>query len=98
MKPATLELGGSDAFIVREDVEDMSSVVKGAIKGRIKACGQACNNSKRFIIHSSVYDQFKVELIQELEKGQKIGDPLDKETTLGPLSNAKQVEILKQQV
>ena len=69
MKPATLELGGSDAFIVREDVEDMSSVVKGAIKGRIKACGQACNNSKRFIIHSSVYDQFKVELIQELEKG-----------------------------
>lgn len=56
MIPACLELGGSDAFIVREDVSDMDKVVNAAIKGRMRACGQACNNSKRFIIHSSLYD------------------------------------------
>jgi acyl-CoA reductase-like NAD-dependent aldehyde dehydrogenase len=39
MIPACLELGGSDAFIVREDVSDMDKVVEGAIKGRMRACG-----------------------------------------------------------
>ncbi len=98
MKPAAFELGGSDAFIVREDIEDMSSVVKNAIKGRMKANAQSCNNSKRFIIHESLYDKFKEELILQLQRDEVIGDPLEENTTLGPLSSSKQRQILMKQI
>jgi len=67
----------------------MSSVVKNAIKGRMKANAQSCNNSKRFIIHESLYDKFKDELILQLQRDEVIGDPLEENTTLGPLSSSK---------
>jgi succinate-semialdehyde dehydrogenase / glutarate-semialdehyde dehydrogenase len=57
MKKGSFELGGSDPFILLEDA-DLDFSADKAVAGRMKGNGQSCNNSKRFIIHESVYDQF----------------------------------------
>lgn len=57
MKKGAFELGGSDPFIVLENT-DLDFAAEKAVAGRLKASGQSCNNSKRFIIHESIYDQF----------------------------------------
>ena len=62
MKKTAFELGGSDPFIVLQDA-DIDLAVTKAIQGRMKTSGQACNNSKRFIIHESIYEEFKQRLV-----------------------------------
>lgn len=88
LKVGAFELGGSDPFIVLDDA-DLNLSVEKAIQGRLKACGQSCNNSKRFIINDSLYDRFKEGLLKELKTGQKVGDPMNKSTTIGPLSQSQ---------
>jgi len=93
LKKGAFELGGADPFIVLPDA-DMDLAVEKAIRGRLRNTGQSCNNSKRFILHEQIYDEFKERLIMKL-KEQVIGDPLDEKTTIGPLSSKKAVETLK---
>ena len=57
MKRGAFELGGSDPFIVFEDA-DLDLATTKAIAGRLHTNGQACNNSKRFIVKDAVYDDF----------------------------------------
>lgn len=85
MKRGAFELGGSDPFIVMHDA-DLDLATSKAIVGRLHTNGQACNNSKRFIIHSKVYDEFVELLLKKLHAHVKIGDPLDPTVTIGPLS------------
>jgi len=85
MKRAAFELGGSDPFIVLEDA-DLELASSKAIVGRLHTNGQACNNSKRFLIHAKVYDEFVSKLLSKLHQYVKIGDPMDAATTIGPLS------------
>jgi succinate-semialdehyde dehydrogenase / glutarate-semialdehyde dehydrogenase len=86
MKKGSFELGGSDPFIVLEDV-NIDYAAEKAIAGRMKTNGQACNNAKRFIIQESIYDKFVQKLILKLNDYIKMGDPLDENTTVGPLAN-----------
>jgi succinate-semialdehyde dehydrogenase / glutarate-semialdehyde dehydrogenase len=81
IKQVVLELGGSDPFIVLEDV-DIEFCARGAVTGRMVAAGQSCIASKRFIVVESVAEAFAArfaELMSEL----KMGDPLDDETQVG---------------
>ena len=94
MKRGAFELGGSDPFLVFNDA-DLDLATTKAIAGRMHTNGQACNNSKRFLIQDKVYDQFKELLVEKLKKNIKIGDPMDKDITVGPLSMQVQVENLK---
>jgi succinate-semialdehyde dehydrogenase/glutarate-semialdehyde dehydrogenase len=94
MKKAVFELGGSDAFIVFDDAE-LDLAVQKAIAARLHTSGQACNNAKRFIIHEAVYQQFIDKLKLGLDKYIKIGDPLDMNTTIGPLVSQKAKESLQ---
>jgi succinate-semialdehyde dehydrogenase/glutarate-semialdehyde dehydrogenase len=55
MKRSAFELGGSDPFIVFDDA-DLDLATTKAIVGRLHTNGQACNNSKRFLIQDTVYD------------------------------------------
>lgn len=57
--------------------------------------GQGCIAAKRFIVNERVYDQFKEGLIEKIKTEVRIGDPMDPETTLGPLAFAKQKETLQ---
>ncbi len=83
LKKSTMELGGSDPFIVLDDA-DLDSAVKWAVVGRMQNTGQACVAAKRFILQEGIADIFLARFKSELEK-MKPGDPMDPETTLGPL-------------
>ncbi len=85
LKKSTLELGGSDAFIVLEDA-DLDNAVKHAVSGRMGNSGQACTASKRFIVVEALADRF-LERFQTAMQGFEPGDPLNRKTTLAPLSS-----------
>ena len=67
LKKTTMELGGSDAFIVLDDA-DMDLAVKLAVIGRIQNSGQVCDGSKRFILVDSIADTFVERFQAELAK------------------------------
>jgi succinate-semialdehyde dehydrogenase/glutarate-semialdehyde dehydrogenase len=95
LKKTTLELGGTDVFVVLDDA-DLKQAIKIGAEARLQNAGQVCTAAKRFIIHADVYDEFLAGLSQEFAKRQ-IGDPLDPETTLAPLSSKRaQVKLQKQ--
>ena len=96
IKKCTLELGGSDPFIVTDDV-DVTATAKLAVAGRLKNSGQVCISAKRILVHENVYDQFKQELLTEIQT-YKVGDPLDESTKVGPLARKDLLEGLKSQV
>ncbi len=85
MKKSTMELGGSDAFIVLEDA-DFEKTLKWAMWAKMNNTGQCCIAAKRFIIVDSVFNRF-LEHFQLAMKALKPGDPMDSTTTLGPLSS-----------
>jgi succinate-semialdehyde dehydrogenase/glutarate-semialdehyde dehydrogenase len=91
-----MELGGSDAFIVLEDA-DLDKAVKGAVSGRMGNSGQACTASKRIIVVEALADRF-LEKFQAAMANFAPGDPLDKQTTLAPLSSAEALDNLLGQV
>jgi len=84
LKPSSMELGGSDAFIVLEDA-DLEHAVKWAVWGRMYNTGQTCCAAKRFIVVEELADRF-LERFAAALGALKAGDPLDEKTTLGPLS------------
>lgn len=96
LKRSVLELGGNDAFIVLDDA-DMESTVKLAVKGRTVNAGQSCVASKRFIVVESVAKEFMVAFRQQMA-ALKLGDPMDENTTLAPLSTEDAAVKLLEQV
>lgn len=85
LKPSSMELGGSDAFIVLEDA-DLDLTVPWAVWGRMYNTGQTCCAAKRFIVVESVADKF-LEKFKASLSALEAGDPMDEQTTLGPLSS-----------
>ena len=96
LKKSTLELGGSDAFIVLEDA-DMALALKHAVAGRMGNSGQACTASKRFIVVEAVADAF-LDKFQSALSAFAPGDPMDRATTLAPLSSCAALDTLVDQV
>jgi len=96
LKKVVLELGGSDPFIVLDDV-NLDATIAAAASGRMSNAGQACTAAKRFIVVDSVYDRFVEGFAAQLQT-YAVGDPLDSTTNLGPLSSLSAVEELIGQV
>ena len=96
LKKSTMELGGSDAFIVLEDA-DLDKTVKWAVWGKMNNTGQCCVAAKRFIVVEELADRF-LEKFKTALAALKPGDPMDKATTLGPLSTEKALINLVDQV
>jgi len=95
LKVSSMELGGSDAFIVLEDA-DLDHTIPWAVWGRMYNTGQTCCAAKRFIVVDAVADKFLARFQAALE-ALEAGDPMDEKTTLGPLSSeAALVQLLKQ--
>ena len=96
MKKSTMELGGSDAFIVLEDA-DLDKTMKWAVWSKMSNMGQSCVAAKRFIVVEDLADRF-LEKFQAALAAFEPGDPMDKATTLGPLSTEAALETLLGQV
>jgi succinate-semialdehyde dehydrogenase/glutarate-semialdehyde dehydrogenase len=95
LKKSTMELGGSDAFIVLEDA-DLDKTVTWAVWAKMNNTGQCCVAAKRFIVVEELADCF-LDKFQTALAALKPGDPMEKATTLGPLSTeAALVQLLKQ--
>lgn len=96
LKKSTLELGGSDAFVVLEDA-DLDKAVETAAFGRLWNAGQVCVSPKRIIVMASVADKF-IEKAKAIYDKVVVGDPLDPKTQLAPLSSEKAVQDVIKQV
>ena len=95
LKVSSMELGGSDAFIVLEDA-DLEKTIPWAVWGRMYNAGQTCCAAKRFIVVEEIADKFLEKFKTALE-ALKPGDPMDEKTTHGPLSTESAlVQLLKQ--
>ena len=95
LKVSSMELGGSDAFIVLDDA-DLDHTIPWAVWGRMYNAGQTCCASKRFIVVEEIADKF-LERFKTALQALKPGDPMDEKTTHGPLSTESAlVDLLKQ--
>lgn len=88
IKPVTLELGGKSANIVFGDA-DLDNAVKGVVSGIFAATGQTCVAGSRALIQRSVYDEFVARFI-DFARTARMGDPLDPDTQVGPITTQPQ--------
>lgn len=86
----SLELGGKSPNIVFPDA-NLDNVVTGVVAGVFAAAGQMCTSGSRLFVHSSIRDVV-VERVIARAKAIHIGDPMQADTELGPLVNARQLE------
>jgi succinate-semialdehyde dehydrogenase/glutarate-semialdehyde dehydrogenase len=96
LKQSSMELGGSDAFIVLEDA-DLDRAIPWAVWGRMYNAGQTCCAAKRFIVVDSIADEFLERFTTALSALQ-VGDPMHETTTHGPLSSESALQRLLDQV
>jgi len=96
IKKVVLELGGSDPYIVL-GTANVDEAVKNCAFARMQNNGQSCIASKRFIVDEKVFDRFHEGMKQQFSN-VKIGDPLDRNTFLGPLSSSEQKQTVTKQV
>ncbi|MCJ8333331.1 MAG: aldehyde dehydrogenase family protein [Epibacterium sp.] len=90
------ELGGKDPGYVMEDA-DLDAAVDTLVDGAMFNAGQCCCGIERIYVHESLYDAF-VEKAVALVKGYKLGNPMDPETTLGPMANARFAAEVRAQI
>lgn len=95
MTPA-LELGGKDGAYVHSDA-NLDYAVESIVDGCMFNSGQSCCGIERAYIHADLYDQF-IEKSKALISNYKMGDPSEKETTIGPLATAKAASYMQEQI
>lgn len=88
LKHVSLEMGGKNAIVVLDDA-DLEAAVDGVLWGGFSTAGQRCTASSRVVIDRRIADAV-VDAVTERIHGLRIGDPLDPDTQIGPLINAKQ--------
>ena len=91
-----LELGGKDPGYVRADA-DLDAAVAGLIDGAMFNSGQCCCGIERIYVHESLFNGF-VEKAKALVEGYRLGNPLDPETTIGPMANIRFAEEVRRQI
>ena len=96
LKPAVLELGGSDPYVILADA-DLPAAVKACATSRLINSGQSCIAAKRFVAVDQIHDRFET-LFAEALGAAVMGDPLDEGTTLGPLARRDIRDNLHRQV
>ena len=92
MKHVTMELGGKSPMIVFDDA-DVENAVSGAILGNFYSSGQVCSNGTRVFVQKGIKEAFLKRLAERLD-GAVIGDPLDPDTSFGPMVSEGQLNIV----
>ena len=96
IKRTVLELGGSDPFIVMPSA-DLEKALSGAVTSRTLNNGQSCVNAKRIIVHEDIAEAFEKRYVEAMS-ALKVGDPMDKNTNMGPLATPQILEEVDGQV
>ncbi|TCO70356.1 aldehyde dehydrogenase family protein [Rhodovulum euryhalinum] len=90
-----LELGGKDPGYVMEDA-DLDAAADGLMDGAMFNSGQCCCGIERIYVHASVYEPF-VEKCVEIVSKARLGNPLDPETTMGPMAQVRFADLVRAQ-
>lgn len=85
----SMELGGNAPFVIFDDA-DLDQAVKGALAAKFRNIGQACTAANRFIVHSSVADEF-ARRVTAAVNDFVIGRGTESGVTIGPLVDDKAV-------
>src|SRR5881296_1030699 len=96
LKKTVLELGGSDPFLVMEDA-DVDVAANIAADARLVNSGQSCIAAKRFIVVETVAEKFVSKFVDQL-RSRRMGDPLARETQVGPQARVDLRDDLHRQV
>ncbi|CAJ0841258.1 800_t:CDS:10, partial [Entrophospora sp. SA101] len=91
-----LELGGKDPAYVLPDC-DLDYTVEQLVDGSFFNSGQCCCAIERIYVHEQIYDSF-LEKFVALTKQYKLGNPLETDTTLGPMVRAKAADFVRDQI
>jgi len=92
MKHVTMELGGKSPLVIFDDA-DLENAVSGAILANFYSSGQVCSNGTRVFVQKGIKDAFLARLTERLGDAV-IGDPMDPDTSFGPMVSARQMEIV----
>jgi len=96
LKKTVLELGGSDPFIVLEDA-DLEAAARTGVRARFQNTGQSCIAAKRFIVVEAVSREFQERFLAGTA-ALKVGDPMERDTRIGPLARRDLMDDLDRQV
>jgi len=91
-----LELGGKDPAYVRSDV-DLAHAIENVVDGAYFNSGQCCCGIERVYVHADIYDKF-VDGFVSLTKQYTLGDPLDQNTTLGPMAQSRLAKTVRDHI
>ncbi|MBX5184942.1 aldehyde dehydrogenase family protein [Rhizobium sp. NZLR5] len=91
-----LELGGKDPGYVMDDA-DLEAAVDTLMDGATYNSGQCCCGIERIYVHESLYDAF-VEKSVAWVSNYKLGNPLDPDTSLGPMAHKRFAKVVREQI
>lgn len=90
-----LELGGKDPAYVRADA-DVRYAAENLVDGAFFNSGQSCCGIERIYVHADVHDEF-IGIVRETVLAYKVGNPTDKEVTMGPLVRGNAADFVRKQ-
>jgi gamma-glutamyl-gamma-aminobutyraldehyde dehydrogenase len=95
LKHVGLECGGKSPQIFLADLPDMEAAIESAYGGIYDNQGEVCNAGSRLLVERAIYDEFLERFEAESRGAYVPGDPLDPETSMGPLvTKADQERVL----
>jgi acyl-CoA reductase-like NAD-dependent aldehyde dehydrogenase len=83
-KKVVLELGGNAGLIIDRNVQDWDWLIARSVMGAFYQCGQVCISVQRIFVHHEVMGEFRARFRKATE-ALRAGNPLDEQTTLGPM-------------
>ncbi|ANO50165.1 aldehyde dehydrogenase [Woeseia oceani] len=89
MKKVSLECGGKSPQVFMADLPDLDAAVAAAYNGIFANMGEVCNAGSRLLVEQSIHEEFVERFVAEGKSAYIAGDPLDPETSLGPLVTAE---------
>jgi aldehyde dehydrogenase (NAD+) len=90
MGRSLLELGGNNAIIM-DETADLDMCIPGIVFGSVGTAGQRCTSTRRLFVHDSIMPQVTEALVKAYQQ-VRIGDPLDTDTLMGPLTDEAAVK------
>jgi len=96
LMPCSMELGGNDPAIVLPNA-DTDLVAGSLVWGAFANAGQVCASIERAYIHESIYDEV-VKKVTDKVNTLQVGDPLEDNIDMGPMTDINQLAIVEKQV
>jgi succinate-semialdehyde dehydrogenase / glutarate-semialdehyde dehydrogenase len=96
VKRVSMELGGNAVFVVFADA-DIDQAVNAAMAAKFRNAGQTCVCADRFLVHTSVHDEFVAKLAMKM-RSLRVGPGIHSETQMGPLISATAKDFVAEKV